>query len=294
VYERVMPVTQMDSHGGEVISPFLVIFTDLDGTLLDENTYSWEDAKPALTRCKTLGIPIVIVTSKTRAELEELRKELLLFDPFITENGGAIFFPKEKFSSPPPGTDSVDNLWRLSLGVPYETLKRALREIENEVQVRLKGFSDMDILEIAACSGLDKARASLAARREYDEPFLVDPIDNDRREVLFQAALKRGLKISKGGRFYHLHGRSDKGIATSHLIAWYKEVVGEVYCVGVGDSPNDLPFLKIMDRAIFVGDPALLKDSREQMKNLVVTQMKGPKGWNQGVMDLIKSQGGTN
>lgn len=63
------------------------VFTDLDGTLLDHETYSWEAARPALERLELSGIPWILVTSKTRAEVELWRKQLGNRHPFIIENG---------------------------------------------------------------------------------------------------------------------------------------------------------------------------------------------------------------
>ncbi|HON96275.1 MAG TPA: HAD hydrolase family protein [Deltaproteobacteria bacterium] len=73
----------------------LIVFTDLDGTLLNHGDYSWEAARPALEKTRALGIPLVICTSKTRPEVELLRAEIGVAGPFIVENGGGIFFPRE-------------------------------------------------------------------------------------------------------------------------------------------------------------------------------------------------------
>ena len=79
----------------KALVPYVVIFTDLDGTLLDHETYGWKEAKPALNLCKALKVPLILVSSKTRAEMNLLRHELELTSPFISENGGGIFFPEE-------------------------------------------------------------------------------------------------------------------------------------------------------------------------------------------------------
>jgi len=88
----------------KTLGPFVVVFTDLDGTLLDHQTYEWEEAKPALNRCKALQVPLILVSSKTRAEMDVLRHELGLISPFISENGGGIFFPEEGSDPVPPDT----------------------------------------------------------------------------------------------------------------------------------------------------------------------------------------------
>ncbi len=78
-----------------------LIFTDLDGTLLDHDTYGYGDALPALELVKKRNVPLVLCTSKTREETSELRDELGLSHPFITENGGGIFIPADSPIPPP-------------------------------------------------------------------------------------------------------------------------------------------------------------------------------------------------
>ncbi|MCK6469820.1 MAG: HAD hydrolase family protein [Candidatus Brocadia sinica] len=76
-----------------------IIFTDLDGTLLDHSTYSFEEAREATSLVKKKNIPIVICMSKTQAGIEVYRERMGNEDPFISENGGAIIIPKGYFTS---------------------------------------------------------------------------------------------------------------------------------------------------------------------------------------------------
>lgn len=70
-----------------------VIFTDLDNTLLDSR-YSYEDAKDVLEILKEKEIPIVFCSAKTKYEQEVIRKKIGIKDPFIVEDGSAIYIPK--------------------------------------------------------------------------------------------------------------------------------------------------------------------------------------------------------
>ena len=280
----------MGTSRGETTSPFLVIFTDLDGTLLDSVTYSWKDAQEAVAECKRRGIPIILVTSKTRAELELITADMGISDPFITENGGGIFFPKTKFHSPPPGSDSVGGLWRWSLGISHDTLRKALREIAAETGARLVGFSDMEPSQISSLTGLDLEQAHRAAQREFDEPFVVQNLHEALEVKLSEAAQKRGLRVSKGGRFLHLHGGSDKGTAVRRLIGWYEHMgYHNIYSLGIGDSENDMPMLEAVDEAIFVGDPRELRTWTCKPKRLTITKQMGPKGWREGVLHFLNT-----
>ena len=279
-----------DSYGGEAHSPFFIIFTDLDGTLLDNVSYSWKEAESAVEECKRHSIPIVLVTSKTRAELMVLREALCIFDPFVTENGGGVFFPKKRFNRPPEGADSVDGLWRWSLGVPYSRLVKAFEDMAQELGWKIKGFSQMTPQEISRLTGLSIDEAIRAAQREYDEPFLILDKGNAPELDLFEAAKRRNLHITKGGRFYHLHGRSDKGRATKSLIELYRKIGHNVFSIGVGDSENDLPMLEVVDLAIFVGNPQTLNDAKGRVQDILVPREKGPKGWNQAILNFLKTR----
>ena len=73
--------------------PDRIIFTDLDGTLLDHDTYSWKPAESALKLARKMNIPVIFCTSKTRAEVEIYRKSIGNKHPFIAESGEAIFIP---------------------------------------------------------------------------------------------------------------------------------------------------------------------------------------------------------
>lgn len=72
----------------------VVIYTDLDGTLLDHHTYSAEAASATLSKLRGLGIPVIPCTSKTVAETRPIAAQLGLDGPMIVENGAAVWIPK--------------------------------------------------------------------------------------------------------------------------------------------------------------------------------------------------------
>jgi len=268
-------------------SPFFLIFTDLDGTLLDHVTYEWKEALPALNRCKESHIPVILVSSKTRAEIDLLRRKLSLTAPFISENGGGIFFPGKTFEEPPQGASFDKGLWRWSLGLPYGQLVKGIREIREELGWSIKGFSDMSTDEISRLTGLDEETSKLAAQREYDEPFIIlegQLLDED---VLIEAAGRRGLTVTRGGRFYHLHGDNDKGRSMAKIISWYKRFHGEVITIVLGDSLNDFPMLKLADYPIVVRGKRDFSKLKKLIPRLTITREMGPKGWNSAVLGIL-------
>ena len=289
--------------------PFFLVFTDLDGTLLDHDTYGWEEAIPALELCITRDVPVILVSSKTRAEMNVLRRRLSLSAPFISENGGGIFFPEEISKDPPPVSSGVDipgfypgdstalsacsenGLWILSLGASYNRLIKAFREIRNELGWNMKGFSDMRVEEISRLTGLDKEGARLAARREYDEPFIIEGEEPADLTPLIRAAEERDLLITSGGRFYHLQGKNDKAKGVELITGWYKKYHEKVLTIALGDSPNDFGMLERADFPVLIRSQRSFPDLIKRIPRLITTDDTGPKGWNSAVMNIITVQG---
>jgi len=186
----------------------LIIFTDLDGTLLDDD-YSFRAALPALKLIEEKKIPLVFCSSKTRAEIELYRKKLDNTHPFITENGGGVFIPKEYFSFNFVGdkNDLDDEYIVLSLGARYPDLRKVIEDLR-EQGFDVKGFGDMDAEEIANVSGLTVEEAELARQREFDEPFICHD-NKEKIEGLFRSIQSKGFSFTRG-RFHHILGDSDK------------------------------------------------------------------------------------
>jgi mannosyl-3-phosphoglycerate phosphatase len=268
-----------------------LVFTDLDGTLLDHDSYRWDEAGPALSLCRRLGVPVILVSSKTRAEMNELRFEMGIDSPFISENGGAIFFPKETVLDPPSGAHLTDDLWIWPLGPAYPALVKALHEIRDDLGWVIRGFSDLTIEEIAGLTGLEPAKARLAAMREYDEPFILTRPEGSVMRCLVDAAVKRGLRITEGGRFYHLHGDCDKGKALQKLVRWYKKSHGDVKTIALGDSPNDFTMLKMVDYPVLVKSTRDYPGIEKEIAALSTTEERGPAGWSAAVTGLLVGKG---
>jgi mannosyl-3-phosphoglycerate phosphatase len=268
-----------------------VIFTDLDGTLLDHDTYDWQPAAEALALCRRLGIPVVMVSSKTRAEMEPLREALLLRWPFVSENGGGIFFPPGCPRRPPAEAVPAGNrghVWHL--GVRYDTVIRALREMREELgRPDLRGFSDMDVEEIAHRTGLSLKDAERAARREYDEPFIAGSDQGADMEQLVRSARRRGLQVTAGGRFFHLFGSCDKGEAVSRLFRWFSPDRPGLRSVGLGDGPNDISMLQRVDVPVLVRSSSRTAEPAGNLPGLRVTGERGPAGWNRAILDLLEN-----
>jgi len=269
-----------------------LIFTDLDGTLLDHLTYSFQPALPALKILKKRGIPLVFCTSKTRAETEKIRRQTENIHPFIVENGGAIFIPEDYFPQESERTIEFTQKGKknaeyqiIELGTPYAHLREALSQIQALYPAKIRGFSDLSVEEVTRLCEFSLDDASLAKNREYDEPFVLE--EESLLDEIQDAARHLDLQITKGGRFYHLKGANNKGKATLCLIEIYRQKFNALRSVALGDSLNDLPMLAAVDIPILLPIPDGRYDSSVKLNGLIFAEDTGPTGWCDAVLKII-------
>jgi mannosyl-3-phosphoglycerate phosphatase len=237
-----------------------VVFTDLDGSLLDPYTYSYELAEPALQALRERRVPVVLCTSKTRAEVEAIRERLNNRDPFIVENGAAAYVPPGYFPFE-AGT--------IRWGVVYSEVVEAVQRAAAATGCPVRGFHQMSATEVAERCGLGREEAERARQREYDEPLEILTDDPERVGAFLQRLEAEGLTWTRGGRFYHARGNHNKGLAAQALAALYRLTDGDIITVGLGDGPNDVSLLAVVDIPIAV---------------------RGPQDWNREILKLLNAR----
>ena len=265
----------------------LLIFTDLDATLIDHDTYSFKEARHTLDRLRSRSIPVIICSSKTRAEIEVYRLRMGLNDPFIAENGGAIFVPGSALDLTDVDFVEKGPYHVVELGVPYTDLCTIWREIKKK-NFLMRGFSEMTIDEIAACTGLPPEEAALAARREYSEPFMFSDT-SAQFSLLANLLQEKGLTITRGGRFYHMIGRNDKGTAVQILTRVYANTYPDkkIWTAGLGDSANDIPMLRHVDMPVVIRKKTGEWERVQGIETIIYSDKAGPSGWAEMVRKIL-------
>jgi len=261
------------------------VFSDLDGTLLDERTYSWAAARSGLELLAGRSVPLVLVTSKTLAEVEPLRRDMQLGDPFIVENGAAVFLPPgDEWPEAADLPEMAGYRCRL-FGRAYADARRFMTAEGSRLGAR--GFGDMTVDEISARTALPADAAGRAAERLFTEPCEVEPARLAEMEAL---ARRAGFKVLEGGRFCHLVAAGqDKGTAVRWLIAAYQRrwPARRIRTVGIGDSPNDLDFLSVVDIPVLVQRPDGTHLGADGLPRVLRTDGIGPAGWNGVIHQLF-------
>lgn len=281
-----------------------LIFTDLDGTLLDHYSYQADAALVAVRALQARQVPIVFNTSKTLEECESLATRLAIAAPFIVENGSAIYLPKYRHSRPvalevTPEKDSkhshksliknTGRYWCVQLGASHTEIQSALADLVSHF--KFKSISQSSLQEICELTGLSMPQATRARKRQFSEPLVWQ--DSQAALDRFRLALSaRGFTLLKGGRFYHVLGQTDKGVALNYFKRMYeREHRGQsVTTVALGDSYNDIDMLKSADIPIWIRSPAHDVPETEKTTSARVSQLTGPAGWHESIFALIAEQ----
>jgi mannosyl-3-phosphoglycerate synthase len=265
--------------------PHKIVYSDLDGTLLHPVSYSYTPALTALRQLQEAQIPVVFCSAKTRAEIEELRRELGVKGPFIVESGGAIYIPKNYFRIPFTYTRTSQDFLVIELGAPYSEIKQRLKLAAENSRCRFATFGELSVEEVAQLSGLNLKMAQLAKEREYSETVVMQG-DKRETEIALAAIRHEGLHYVFGGRFYEVSMGTDKGKAVKILNELFKLDYGRILTYGLGDGQNDLPMLEMVDQPMLVQNSGR-HWSNIRVKNLTRVRGIGPDGWSQAVSERI-------
>lgn len=261
----------------------LIVFTDLDGSLLDHNHYDWQAAKPAIEKLHSLNYPLIFNSSKTYAEMLYLSKQMNNHHPFIFENGSSIALPKNYFSSQTEIQEEI-----IHFGTSYKNIIKILSKLRKQYNYNFIGFNDTGIEDIVSMTNLSNSGAAMAKQRHSSEP--IKWLDSDSAFNEFCQHLKaHQLSIVKGGRFHSVMGHCNKGEAISWLLTQYTEKEPETdwLTTALGDSQNDISMLQRVTYPVLIKNPAVNVADTEKINNLITTKQPGPEGWNTAVLGLI-------
>ena len=251
------------------------VVSDVDGTLMD-HSYDLTPAKETIKILQKLCIPVILCTSKTASEVEVIRNELNLTDPYIVENGAAIYGESLK---------KVNG--KIILGKKYEILEEILNNISKEIDYKLIPLNNLSDNNATKLTGLKGNSLKLMRDRHWSMPFLNPP--NYLEPKINICCKKFNVDVFKGNRMSHLLStNSNKGKAIKALKKYSN--IKNIKIIGLGDSPNDLPLLLNSDiRIVIPGIDGPNLNLIHQLKDLEFTLASKPNGhgWKYEINKLI-------
>ncbi len=260
----------------------IVVFSDLDATLLDHQSYRFEAANQALDKLKKCNIPLVLNSSKTKPEMQKIRHQLHNQHPYIVENGAALVIPADYFQN------EMEEI--INFSSEYSSILTVLEELKAE-GFQFRHFNTLTVREVSELTNLSETDAEMAKTRFGTEPLLWD--DSEEKLAEFTMRLnEQQLKLIKGGRFYHVIGLFDKGKAVEYALGLYRDkyAPSKILSIGLGDSPNDIPMLEVVDIAIIIKS-GRTSEMQLNNRNTIFSRLEGPAGWNQEILALLNQKG---
>src|SRR5262249_35794145 len=197
-------------HPIEEFAQRLLVVTDIDGSLLQPGTRSLPDERAALEFLSARGIPLVINSSRTRAEIERLHQALHILTPFISEHGSALFVPHGSFPFMPAGARPAVGGVVIEFGRRYHEVVDTLRLTSRELGVEIVGFAELTIDDVARELGVPPMEAQLAKLREYTELFRMVDEKDATRSRLIRALRRRGLRCWRVGTHHLVSATRDR------------------------------------------------------------------------------------
>lgn len=268
-----------------------LVFTDLDGTLLDHDTYGFEPALPALAMLSQKKIPVILNSSKTLVEMLKIRSTLGNCHPFIAENGSVVAVPEQTFpglAHKIPLFQPQSGLLVRRLGGDRETILDILNRLRQTHSFSFEGFADMDPARLSHVTGLTEDQAIQAGQRLSTEPVLWQDTP-EQWEAFVRHLADAGLGWVQGGRFISISRPFDKKDGVACLLDLYSTSTGTSsipLTIGLGDSPNDQAMLNMMDIAVVICSARCDQITLDRPQTIIRTTARGPKGW-QEAMDII-------
>jgi mannosyl-3-phosphoglycerate phosphatase len=257
----------------------LWVVSDVDGTLMD-HSYDLTPAKETIKILQKISIPVILCTSKTASEVKVIRKELNLTDPYIVENGAAIY------------GESLEKVnGKIILGEKYETLEEILNFISKEIDYKLIPLNNLSDEEATDLTGLKGNSLTLMRDRHWSMPFLNPPSYFEDR--INMCCKKFKVDIFKGNRMSHLLSiNSNKGKAINALKKYSNNQ--NIKIIGLGDSPNDLPLLLNSDIRVVIpgldGPNLTLIDQLKDLEFILASEPNGY-GWKNEINKLLNTLG---
>jgi mannosyl-3-phosphoglycerate phosphatase len=283
-----------------------VVFTDIDGTLIDINTAEYgKETKRLVSIMKEKNIPLILTSAKTRQEQDKMRDDLGLSDPYIIENGGAILIPKSYFPEyflkeikypiieteeaektniyknyksaestrgirKTPVDKMISGVMLIELGKSTDIIRARLSDIRKKYNINFTGVADISVEELSNLTSMPLDQAKRMAHRDYGETLL--QIQEKDISRFTRYAHEAAMKVIHGGRFFDVTAGNDKGLAVGILKTLFKNMFrDDVTFIGIGDSVNDIPMLSLMDVPIIVQrlDRSWLEYGGTEMKNSI-------------------------
>jgi mannosyl-3-phosphoglycerate phosphatase len=264
----------------------LIIFTGIDEVLSSTAQSDYQLITSVVQDLQQQNIPLIPVTSKTRAEIADWLERFDFIDPFIVERGSGIFIPEKNRRFTAFKTTHINRYHLHQLGCSYTEARAALKVVQEEINKILRGFGDLDEENIQSLIGGSLKEVRKAKAREFSEYFLTP----SRLEIasLQQIAREYGYKILPGDNLSLILGlEAVEATAIQWLTNNFTANGSVIHTVGLGSTKQDLALLEAVQIPIVIPSPTGV-DTCLSSKSWRVASNPGVKGWTEAIEQICR------
>ena len=269
----------------------ILIFSDLDGTFLNHNDYSYSDLKKFISKIKKKS-EIIFSSSKTFSEIRKICKKININFPFIVENGACIYFPKNYFNFKPLHQKIIEYQNFIGLPIGSNNLRKLKDQIDKNFKKDFKFsfFSELNDKKIAKITNLKIKDVADSKKRQFSDPIYWK--DTNKNLKLFKKQVKeKKIIISEGGRFIHLDVDYDKGKAVQKFLEIYKNQKSKsLLTISLGDSENDISMLELTNYSCCIKSSPKKKLCLKKSFNIYYSVKEAPLGWKESLEFIFKKE----
>ena len=270
-----------------------LIFSDLDGTFLHHQNYSYGKNDLVIEKLKKHNHQIIFNSSKTFSEIKLILKKLkLTMMPFICENGATLYFPKTIFKKIKK-SQSFEDYWKINL-TNKDSLKwyKILKKLKNDFHFEL--ICDLSKKDLLKLTNLKNIKQML--NREASQLIIWKDSKKNFNELSKIIKINYKGALNQGGRFIQISSPCNKRIATKEICHIYHESFRDKYhqsFIALGDNENDRDMLNFAKYACVIKNkystPIKLNSLK---KNVFYSQKEAPMGWCESLINLDKKLNG--
>ena len=270
----------------------LIIFSDIDGTFINHDSYSYDSIRNFVIKIKDHH-QIIFNSSKTFSEIKKINEDLHLNFPFVVENGACLFFPKNLFNKRFESINFFEHENYFGYPMVSKDKNYWIKKISNlkkKFNFNFDFFNDLQDVQLEKITGLGLDELKDSKNRLFSEPIFWDDSNENLIKFTHQIELIGG-QVNIGGRFIHVTDGYDKGSAIKKFLELNEKKNNKDFLtVSIGDSHNDISMLELTDYRCIVKTKKKKKLDLINKKKLYHSTNMAPEGWRESIKYILKKE----
>ena len=210
------------------------------------------------------SIPVVLMTGRSRLQMDAPLRRLRHAHPFIAESGSGVYLPEDYFHLRVERMVRLGRFVCLPIAEPQPAAERALAALSEATGVPVVTLRSLSPRELAQNTGLPPREAELVRQRDFEEMFFLAGADEEAIRRFRAEARQRNLVLHKLPPLWALSVGADSRPAIKKLRALYDRA------------------LHAHPATVGVGAPEALEDSLQGCDRIVLLSLRQAPGQTRG------------